>query len=345
MGTDTRLTYRTIGNRGSIVVLIALSIAVLIAMAGLVIDLGYMYSVKSKLQNAADAGALAGAQRLNGTAFTNQTGARSEAVKFATFNFSLVLNPNQDVVVGFWDSAFRHFTSVVPVNKVANAVKVNVHRTDAPTGANPELNLILGRIVGRPTMGAAASAIAWRPPLAGSPMAICIEACSLSYVTPLRFYFKQDSPNVPVTVPAGMQTLGWTEFSDSSKATDLGPNSLISKYIRGDERALNVCGKNVFVNNGLGEAIKELQDTYNKKRVGNIWETVLPVFDKSVGSSLTTACPPGNQPTEPYKLVSYALVTITDVKRNPDPYVEISAMDCHACNDERVLGQFPQLCK
>ena len=50
-------------NRGQILVLFALALVVLIGMAALGIDVGYMYSVRHDLQRCADAGALAGASR------------------------------------------------------------------------------------------------------------------------------------------------------------------------------------------------------------------------------------------------------------------------------------------
>jgi len=49
------------GNRGQVLVLVALAIFALLGFAALGIDVGYMYSVRHELQRCADAGALAGA--------------------------------------------------------------------------------------------------------------------------------------------------------------------------------------------------------------------------------------------------------------------------------------------
>lgn len=49
------------GNRGQVLVLVALAIFALLGLAALGIDVGYMYSVRHELQRSADAGALAGA--------------------------------------------------------------------------------------------------------------------------------------------------------------------------------------------------------------------------------------------------------------------------------------------
>jgi len=49
------------GNKGQVLVLVALAIFVLLGFAALGIDVGFMYSVRHELQRSADAGALAGA--------------------------------------------------------------------------------------------------------------------------------------------------------------------------------------------------------------------------------------------------------------------------------------------
>lgn len=53
-------------QRGSVAIIVALSLAVLIGMIGLAIDLGRMFVIKTELQNAADACALAAARELDG---------------------------------------------------------------------------------------------------------------------------------------------------------------------------------------------------------------------------------------------------------------------------------------
>ena len=56
---------RRLGNqKGVTIVVVAIVLVVLIGFAALAIDLGYLYIVRGELQNAADSGALAGAQVL-----------------------------------------------------------------------------------------------------------------------------------------------------------------------------------------------------------------------------------------------------------------------------------------
>ncbi len=51
-------------QRGAIAAVSAITMVVLLISLGTVIDLGHIYVVKAELQNAADAGALAGAEAL-----------------------------------------------------------------------------------------------------------------------------------------------------------------------------------------------------------------------------------------------------------------------------------------
>src|SRR2546425_11815719 len=57
---------RSRNQAGSILVVVAAGIVVLIGIAGLAIDMGMLYNVRTDLQNAMDAAAMAGASQLNG---------------------------------------------------------------------------------------------------------------------------------------------------------------------------------------------------------------------------------------------------------------------------------------
>ncbi len=56
---------------GSVGLIFAMSLIVILGLAALVIDLGHAYVVKRELQNAAEAGALAGARALSLPATTH----------------------------------------------------------------------------------------------------------------------------------------------------------------------------------------------------------------------------------------------------------------------------------
>ncbi|OZA30329.1 MAG: hypothetical protein B7X93_03600 [Hydrogenophilales bacterium 17-61-9] len=79
-----RLHHR---QTGAVAIMTAFAIVLLIAMIGLVVDLGYLYTRKTELQNAADAAALAGARELNGTT-AGVTAAAAQAIALAAANSS-----------------------------------------------------------------------------------------------------------------------------------------------------------------------------------------------------------------------------------------------------------------
>lgn len=150
---------RTLNNsRGIAIVYIAFLLVGLIAIAGLVIDIGYMYVTKSQLQNAADAGALAGASKLNGS-FTNYS-AHFYAQQFASINkaagqpvpssLNFANYSGGDTVVGCWNGTF-YSASVLNCTE-ANAVKVVARRTtESGPGIstdNKQVDIFLGRILG-----------------------------------------------------------------------------------------------------------------------------------------------------------------------------------------------------
>ena len=58
------MRFKKIKQRGQALVLYALFVPLLFLIAGVVVDLGWYYLNVSRLQNAADAAALAGAQAL-----------------------------------------------------------------------------------------------------------------------------------------------------------------------------------------------------------------------------------------------------------------------------------------
>src|SRR4030066_2397631 len=100
-------------NRGQILVLFTVSLVVLIGMAALGVDVGYMYSVRHDLQRCADAGALAGASRfINAPGETGtwadaavQAEATARAIEYASkdnvIQTPLMTQPGDNIIVTF----------------------------------------------------------------------------------------------------------------------------------------------------------------------------------------------------------------------------------------------------
>jgi uncharacterized membrane protein len=156
-------------TRGASAVFVAVSIFLLLTVVGLVIDLGHLYVVKQELQNAADAGASAGAMSLYwlGTGTEPQDAKDLLSCEYAHLKATEVVNQNKsdgdrleipvaDVQVGLWQfnagTGAWEFQSVTcdPDNAYTiNAVRVTTRRTQAVNGP---VNLIFARLLGIPSV-------------------------------------------------------------------------------------------------------------------------------------------------------------------------------------------------
>lgn len=82
------------GEKGQALVLVAVLLVVLVAFLGLVVDLGNAYWQKARLQNAADAAALAGsdALRAGGSSSVIEAAASNIAMRNGATNCEVVVN-------------------------------------------------------------------------------------------------------------------------------------------------------------------------------------------------------------------------------------------------------------
>ncbi len=133
-------------------VFVLASLPALMGFAALSIDVGHMLNVRSQLQAAADAAALAAA-----TALPDEAPARSRAAEYAAKNdygHSGILDPGE-VEIGNWNSQARIFTQGA---EPRNAVRVRVERNDAR--GNP-VELSLAPVLGLHTASVGATATAY----------------------------------------------------------------------------------------------------------------------------------------------------------------------------------------
>lgn len=344
---------RKLNHKGFAVVYLALLIVVLVGFVSLAVDMGYMYVAKGQLQNAADAGALAGVSKMGDPTMVRQTAklfaeknqAAGESVKVALNETNA---PAGDIVIGYWDRATSTMSATVPTGKVANAVKVVARRnTETGTGIsgeNKQVPIFFGQVLNWGEMSAKAEAIACRPPKPSAPIVLCLDLCSIT-AFPYRVYFNQNLAKDPAGVPNPLYTVGWTEFSATSKATDLGPNSTVAELIQDPEHEipLGLCGQTLWTNNGLGQAISILRGAYLDARDPgtNTWTVLVPIFE---------LCPSSVSAAEAFtKLVQYAEITISDVKTpgggSGESYIEIQNMSCQGCSTASYLGDKATLVK
>ncbi|MCH7728599.1 MAG: hypothetical protein IH991_19265, partial [Planctomycetes bacterium] len=120
-------------RRGSIMLSAIMFVIMLCMLAAVMVDYGYMHGVQSRMQNGADAAALAAAMRV-GNENTPETRAEAQewAVGFANYNLPgygevLVVD---DVTFGMWDPANETFAAG---GNPPNAVQVVVRRDGTNT--------------------------------------------------------------------------------------------------------------------------------------------------------------------------------------------------------------------
>ncbi len=311
------------GQRGTVIVYVGILIIVLLGFGALAVDIGHLYVARNELQDAADAGALAGAGRLyvaNGTAVNDGTAGIPSANQFA-YN-AAIANTSQNTAVevqwaagsntgdiqrGHWSFAARQFTPsdnlTPPVlwdhttaeldadTSFVNAVRVVTRRESTPVA------MTFARIFGFPTYPVTAEAVAYlgfagriEPNKVDEPLAICKQAIT--------------APNGSYTCVTGREinsgtgggggghnTSAWTNFSQPcTTANPPTTNPLICA--EGNPYPI-IFGDPMGSTNGMVDSVyKNLYNCWVSQSDKNgdgvpdtPWPLRLPVID--CGSSLT----------------------------------------------------------
>lgn len=135
-------------RRGTIIVLAAMMLIVVIAFMAFSIDYGYIVVARSDLQNAADAGALSGARALSNGRAAAVAAAKAWAHRNVAAGENVVVN-DDDVEIGKWDDDTAAFTPLpADSNESPNAVRLTCRRTSE--GGNP-LKLFFAPAIGTNT--------------------------------------------------------------------------------------------------------------------------------------------------------------------------------------------------
>jgi Flp pilus assembly protein TadG len=284
-------------TRGGTAVFVAVSIFMLLAMTGLVIDLGHLYVVRQELQNAADAGADAGAMSL----YWLGNGAQPEDAKdllncaYAHLKATEVVQQNKsdgqpllissaDVEVGVWQYnaasnawEFQELPCDAANSYTLNAVRVTTRRSNAWNGP---VNLWFASFLGLDSVeltGQATALLGWvrnLRPGGGFPIAV-----GDTYVPPVGekmwVTFNPDHsdaggwhgfklPNINANLLEDLIDGTWRDRGD------INPNDLAIK-----------CGDNIQMQNGVADSVlNHLQRQFYNVHNGD-WTVVLPVVPGS----------------------------------------------------------------
>lgn len=314
-------------NRGIAIIYVALILVAMLALVGLAVDIGYMYFVKTQLQNAADSASHAGASKLLATggiisslSDARITAAKADAVTYALNNKAAgqdivilndgtnVLSNTNDVTVGYWDGT-TYTANITPVN----ALQARPRRTeDSPGG---KVATFFGKIIGISNMSVSASAVAALPVRASMYVAFCIDACTGCASSICNYPNGKEYATGPGSPYDG--SFAWTTLlNDPTSASKLEP------LICTQKPSQNVCNQYIYTT--MGTVASDLKDmassfydtnydsankTFKTLKSGNKvttgWEVLIPV---------TKDCPPGEQGKwDPKIVTNYAKVNITAI--------------------------------
>jgi len=131
------------GDRGgAVAIFFAASVMMLLGMAAIAVDLSYLYSLRGKLQNTADAAVLASADELPDTDTVKSIALTYGPKNMATPEHGTVIANDGGAETGSWDFRARSFT---PDGAPLNAVRVTAGRSTANGNA---VNLFFAQALG-----------------------------------------------------------------------------------------------------------------------------------------------------------------------------------------------------
>lgn len=150
----TRQSRRVSSDRGAVLIQTAIAMIALMGFSAFAVDYGVLWSARRQAQNAADAGAMAGAISMGFVDMDDQALARQSALDAAALN--LIWGDPPDVTPA--DVTFPPCPPGSPGEDSDACIRVDVFRNQRP-GGNP-LPTIFGRLVGVTEQGVRATATA-----------------------------------------------------------------------------------------------------------------------------------------------------------------------------------------
>jgi len=264
-----------VDQSGSVAVITGIVITVLIGFAALGVDIAHMVMVKSQLQKAADAGALAGARGLwplvlpvktNDTVNPNCTDGENVAKLTAHNNLvdgrALAYDSEITAQAGRWDYASRTFTPSYATN--ANGVRVTTRRDGVV--------MFFARVLGISTGNLSATSIAVMDYTSGVGKGCLPIALDHNKACDSDGNVRDGTEIIVHMTPDVDDNAGWFVVPpDSAAAATL--KDYINKY---SCTALNE-GDPINLQNGAdASVIAAIQDEFNNYHGGTTWTVVVP---------------------------------------------------------------------
>lgn len=274
-------------RQGAVAPLTAICMVLLLLGVALVIDLGHLYVVRAELQNAADAGADAGAQALFNLSGAGPSGPvpatvvcdQAHALACQTVMANKVNGrplsiPDNDAQLGIWapspDTGQWQFTPA-PCSDNINAVKV-ITRKNAEV--NGPVILLFPRLLGMETVSLSAQAIALLGGVkgVGKGKGVLPLALGEAYIPP------PGGKTLVTFSPSWGDAGGWHSFFDpSTSATDL--KNLVDGTT--PNPAVNF-GDMINCTNGVDASVAVAMQNHFYNDLHGEWITILPVIRSDV---------------------------------------------------------------
>lgn len=133
-------------RRGAILVLSTVLLVVLFGFLSFTVDIGYITLVRTQLQNAADAAAIAGAHGLTVSPDDARDAAYEVALQNPVAGLTISIDKNSDIELGQWDSDTNTFTPLSgPDESKSNACRVTITMSKAE---GTEIGLFFSPVLG-----------------------------------------------------------------------------------------------------------------------------------------------------------------------------------------------------
>jgi hypothetical protein len=259
---------RPLDQKGAVIVVAALSLMMVLGIAGLAVDLGYLYVVKCELQRSADAGAMAGAQSIFPFPLTSATlplnprcdAALGKGREIAQANLVDGAIPTvSDIQTGAWDWNTGRFTPGCAASPFTNALALTTRRDN--------LSLSLMGLLGFGPFNFRASSVAvmdWVGRLPPGTIPVAINKNSLVFNPNLDFDIRFASDPV--------DNGGWFVPSGYSASA-----SNFKKFVNQNPPMPSIkMGDTINLNNGTAASALSALKTQLAAHA-NAWEVWLPV--------------------------------------------------------------------
>jgi Flp pilus assembly protein TadG len=303
---------------GGVAVIVALVLSAMLFTSALVMDLGHLYTVRSEVRKAAEAGAYAGARALrlgadpavldwnHGKSVATSTVRQNAADNQSLADFSVA-----SVQAGYWDISWTRSTapanllgstdpdSFMPTASQVPAVKVTITKTQGGSGSSAPVATYFASLMGIGSMSVQAKATAMLPTPNSLP-----PGDAFPLATPDSWVVRYYDTNPPFTFrigdsyhnPDGGQ---WTSFD-----VDVNNVPYVRKLIDdGNPNELSI-GDHIWIEPG----VKNTLYAYAASKIG---ETVmLPVVGDAFDTHAWT-------PIE-----NFVAFKITDTHQGSGPYIE-----------------------